>query len=171
MSLDMMLLAAQAGGYASSLYARKQQERIARKGDEMDRQQLQLQLQQEQLASTEQSFYNTEKLRDVMATQRALFAARGQQAGQGSNFMIGQASQRAYNAEESARQLSMSFRKHQLESKQRLIGLNRTARNAERRAKDIGEAWDMLSYGALSEFLSGSSDPTKINIKKTTKFS
>ncbi len=165
MSLPMMLLAAQAAGYATSLYARKQQERISRRGDEIDRQQLQLQMAQEQLAGTEQAYYSTEKLRDVMATQRALYASRGQQSGQGSAFMVGQASQRSYNAEENARQISMSFRKHQIESMQRLVGLNRTARNAGRQAKNMGQAWDMLSYGALATFLGGDTDPTKIATK------
>lgn len=168
---DFMLLAAQAAGYATSTYARKARERYSRLGDELDRQQIQLQMQQEQLASTEQAYYSSEKLRDVMASQRALFAARGQMGGQGSNLMASQQSQRLHAADEQARQLSLSFRKHQIESYQRLMGLNRVARNSERRMKNVGQAFDVFSGNALESFLGGGSNKsTSLNNTKIGKW-
>ncbi len=163
--LPFMLMAAQAAGYATSIYSRKAQEKMARYGDELDRGQMRLQMESEQLASTEQALYNTERLRDVLATQRALAASRGQQSGQGSNLMVAQASQRAYNADENARRISMSFRKNQFESMQRLMGIKAVGRNSLRRSQNIQQGFNMLSTQSsqqgLNQFLnSGSKLPS-----------
>ena len=153
MSLAYILLAAQAAGYATSIYGQKKAERYTRLGEELDKQERQLQMQQEQLAGQEQSLYSSEKLRDVMASQRALAAARGVQSGQGSNLALSEQSQRLHGADERARQLSQSFRKHQLESYDRLYKLNSSGRNVKRRADRFVQGMNLLSYNPLTEKL------------------
>ena len=153
MSLAYILLAAQAAGYATSIYGQKKAERYTRLGEELDKQERQLQMQQEQLAGQEQSLYSSEKLRDVMASQRALAAARGVQSGQGSNLALSEQAQRLHGADERARQLSMSFRKHQLDSYNRLYSLNSAGRNVKRRADRFVQGMNLLSYNPLTEKL------------------
>lgn len=153
MSLPYILLAAQAAGYATSLYANKRAEKYTRMGEELDRQERQLQMQQESLAASEQSLYSSEKLREVMASQRALAAARGVQSGQGSNLAISEQSQRLHAADERARQLSISFRKHQLDSYNRLYSLNAAGRNQKRRADRFVQGMNMLSFNPMSQKL------------------
>lgn len=153
MSLAYILLAAQAAGYATSIYGEKQQERYTRIGDKLDRQERGLQMQQEVLASSEQSLYSLERLREVMASQRALAAARGVQAGQGSNLAMSQQSQRLQAADERARQLSLSFRKHQMESYNRLYSLNAAGRNVKRRSDRLVQGMNLLSTSGLSDML------------------
>ena len=153
MSLAYMLLAAQAAGYAASIYGRKQQERYTRMGENLDRQERELQMQQESIASSEQSLYSSEKLRDVLASQRAIAASRGVQAGQGSNLAISEQSKRLQGADERARQLSQSFRKHQMESYNRLHSLNQAGRNVKRRADRFSQGINLLSFNPLTEKL------------------
>jgi len=153
MSFAFMLLAAQAAGYAASVYGRKQEERYRRMGENLDRQERELQMSQEALASTEQAEANTERLREVMASSRALNAARGIQSGQGSNLALAERNVRTYNADERARQLSLSFRKHQMESYNRLYSLNQAGRNVKRRADRFVQGMNLLSYNPLTENL------------------
>lgn len=153
MSLAYILLAAQASGYAASLYANKRAERYTRVGEQLDRQERELSMQQEALASNEQSLYSSERLREVMSSQRALAAARGVQSGQGSNLALSEQAQRLHGADERARQLSMSFRKHQLDSYNRLYSLNSAGRNVKRRADRFVQGMNLLSYNPLTEKL------------------
>ena len=153
MSLAYILLAAQAAGYATSVYGQKRAEKYTRAGDQLDRQERELQMQQEALASSEQALQSSERLREVMASQRALAAARGVQSGQGSNLAIANRSLSVYNADERARQLSMSFRKHQMESYDRLYSLNAGGRNVKRRADRFVQGMNLLSTNPLTEKL------------------
>lgn len=153
MSLAYILLAGQAAGYASSIYGKKRAERYTRMGEELDRQQRELTMQQETLASTEQAVLSSERLREVMATQRAIAGARGVQAGQGSNLAISEQSQRLQAADERARQLSLSFRKQQMDSYNRLYKLNAGGRNATRRADRFLQGMNLLSFNPLTEKL------------------
>lgn len=153
MSLAYLLLAAQATGYAASIYGQKRAERYTRLGEELDRQQRELQMQQESLASQEQAVVSSEKLREVMASQRAIAAARGVQSGQGSNLAIANRSLNLYNADERARQLSMSFRKYQMDSYNRLYSLNAAGRNVKRRADRFTQGINLLSTNPLTKNL------------------
>jgi len=144
-----MLLGAMAAGHGLDVYQSKRKERYTRMGEDLERREMQLQMQQEQLASSEQSLFQSEQLREVLATQRVLAASRGQMSGAGSNLAVSQSSIRAFNADEHARELSQSFRKHQFESSQRLQGLNRTARNQERRFSNIAKGVNLLSVNEL----------------------
>lgn len=153
MSLAYILLAAQAAGYASSIYGQKKVEQYTRSGDQLDRQERELSMQQQVLASSEQALQNSERLREVMASQRALAAARGVQSGQGSNLAIANRSVTLHNADERARQLSMSFRKHQLDSLNRLYGLKTEGRNVKRRADRFVQGMNLLSTNPLTNKL------------------
>ena len=145
MAYQFMLMGAMAAGAALDLYQSKRRERYTRMGEELERNEMRLQMQQEQLASSEQSLFQGEQLRDILATQRALAASRGQLSGAGSNLAVSQASIRAFNADEHARQLTQTFRKNQFESAQRLQGINRTARNQERRFSNIAKGVNLAS--------------------------
>jgi hypothetical protein len=160
MAFPFLLFAVQAAGIAMNMYQRKQQEQSSNMGAEADRRELQLQFKREQLASSEESLANTERLRDVMATQRAMYAARGQQAGQGSPVAIAARSQNLYQADERARQLSLSFRKYQTEAQQRLIAIGQKARRTERKTQDLLGFTNLLNFNT-----SGLNTGSKLNAK------
>ena len=103
----MLLLASQAAGLATNLWATKRANQFDALGTKMQQRELDMRMQQEQLASSQESLMGMEKLRDVMSSQRAIFAARGQTGG-GSNYFVGQNSVRAFNEDENARK-SVSY--------------------------------------------------------------
>jgi hypothetical protein len=146
MALPFILFAAQAAGFAVNLWGKKKQERYTNMGAEIERNELNLQLQREQLASTEEAIANTERLAEVMATQRAIFASRGVQSGQGSARALATKTIGVYNADERARQLSMGFRKHQIESTQRISKINQSARRAERKTASFMEGINLMNF-------------------------
>ena len=149
MSFNFLLLGAQAAGIGLNMYQRRKEQRYQNMGADIEIQDLGLQLQKEQLASSEEAVANMERLRDTLATQRAIYAARGQKVGQGSPVSLMQGQIRAQSYDERARQLSMGFRKYELESKQRLIGLNKTARKSERRTKDFMQGLNLLNFNSI----------------------
>jgi hypothetical protein len=149
MAMQFLLLAAQAAGIGLDMYQQRRQERYANKGADIEINELGLQMEKEQLASSEEALANTERLREVMASQRALYAARGQKVGQGSPVAIAQRDINTFSVDERARQLSMSFRKHQIESKQRLIGLEKKARKSERKTKQFMSGLNLLNFNSL----------------------
>ncbi len=167
MAYNYMLMGAMAAGHGLDIYQGRRQERYTRMGEELERDEMRLQMQQEQLASSEQSLFQGEQLREIMATQRALAASRGQLSGAGSNLAISQSSVRAFNADEHARELSQSFRKHQYESAQRLQGINRVARNQERRFGNIAKGINLAStnemFGSFQGWMKDNKRQNKMN--------
>jgi hypothetical protein len=82
-------------------------------------------MQQTRLASTEQSLINTEQLRYNLSSQRALFAARGQNIGQGTAQRAGQASLKAFGREETARRLNLGYAELTNKGNRALTEINR----------------------------------------------
>ena len=147
MAFPFLLLGAQAAGIGFNIWQNKRQSRYEAMGAQIEQQEMQLQMQQEALASTQQSLANTEQLRDVLATQRAIFASRGTSSR--AAFTAGQTSLRAYNADEQARELSLTFRKHQTETAQRLKSLNLYAGKQKRKADLFGQSLSLLNFNGL----------------------
>lgn len=94
-------------------------------GAELDQKMLDVQMQQTRLASTEQSLINNENLRYNLSSQRALFAARGQQLGQGPASAAAQASIRAHGREETARRLNLGYAELTNKGNKALTEINR----------------------------------------------
>jgi hypothetical protein len=76
----------------------------------VERNLLGLRMEQEALAYTEQSIQASEELRSVLSSQRAIFGARNQDAGQGSARAHAQSSLSAFGKDERARAISQNFR-------------------------------------------------------------
>lgn len=141
MAFPFMLLAAQAAGIGANLYSQRKQARSENRaidqqaawmdlGLGMDLGDLSLQMEQDTLASTEQSLYNMGQLNEAMATQRAIFGARGQMPGVGSANSIATKSLNNFNADESARETNKKINKFKLESKGRLLKINNISNKA-----------------------------------------
>jgi len=143
--LPYMLMASQAAGIGMNMYAQRKAEKMTRIGEKLDLMGLQNQLQtgamqfetaqlqldtrmkEEQLAFTQQALFDTEKLREVMATQRALFSVRGQMGGVGTAAAISNKSVNAFNADERARNLSQLFAKNRISNQKSLLKIQKSA--------------------------------------------
>lgn len=152
MSLAYLLIGAQAAGYGASVYAKKQSERYVRQAEELDAQQRRLQFEQESLSSLETADVNLMRLRETLATNRAVAGARGVQ---GSNAQL-QQNLRLYNADERARQLSLSFRKAQMDTVNRLYSLKSAGRNVQRRQDRFTKGINLLNFTPLTSKLMSS---------------
>ena len=150
MSFVMMLLASQAAGLATNLWATKRANQLDALGTKMQQRELDMQMQQQQLASSQESLIGMEKLRDVMSSQRAIFAARGQTGG-GSNYFIAQNSVRAFNEDENARKLSLGFKQYYNKATQNLMAMESEGRKSGRNFKAAAKGLNMMSFNSFGD--------------------
>lgn len=171
MAYQFLLLASQAAGIGLSLYAQNKQKKLEALGTRADQAALDLRMQEEGAQTAEQSLFATEQLQEVLASQRAIFAARGTMAGAGSAGAISERSIRLYNADENARLLSKNSRELNLIGQKRGLELNRLSGQASRGANLMGKGLNMFNFnsalkGALSLNSSSLSGATTAGYKR-----
>jgi hypothetical protein len=149
LQLEYMLMGAQAAGLITNIYGMSEANKMNKLGTQLDQQALGLQMEQERLASTEQALANTENLRSILSTQRALMASRNQMPGVGSAGASEQKAIRNYNADESARNLNMVFRQAHLTGQSRLLDIKRFGAKAERGAALAAGSFNNISFNTL----------------------
>lgn len=106
-------MGAEAAGSIAGQWAQSKALKGVKATAELEQAQLGLRLKQETIASEQQSIANLHALDEILATQRAMFAARGQMPGIGSAGAIASKSVSNYRKDEQARGLSMGFLKSQ----------------------------------------------------------
>jgi hypothetical protein len=116
MSLPIILLAAQAAGIAMDLYGTKQAAKSMKTGYALDAANAERNIEQLRLQGTEDALFGLDQLRRNLSTQRAISGARGQMSGMGSARAAGMASERAFTADERARELSLRFKTFDIRS-------------------------------------------------------
>jgi hypothetical protein len=158
MAFPYLLLATQAAGIGLNLYANKQQNKIEGLGYKLEEGQLNLRMQQELLVASQQQLGDLTRLQENMATQRAVFAARGTNAGQGSARTIMEASGRAYREDERARKLNTDFRRNYIDSLKRLQRIEHAGLKSNRAAKQLQSGLNMFSF---NEIFGGNKMPEK----------
>lgn len=149
MSLPLLILGAQAAGIAFDAYGRHKQHQANKKDYRaaeraynenignlfqmaaIEVKQLDIQMQEDQLVSTEESLMASQGLREILATQRAVIAARGQAAGAGTARVLSQPTVQKFNMDEFARSVNKSFRVYQSKSLQNLTMLNAQNRQSD----------------------------------------
>lgn len=165
MAFPYLLLAAQAAGVASSIYGNEQQNRIGKYGARLDQQSMQLRMEQETLAATQETLQDLTNLRETLASQRAIFAARGQNPGQGTAKAIENKSISAFGAEQQARDINKTFRKSYLESMGRLKRVESEGLRAARGVQLLGQSLNMVDFGSLYGGMNTSTEDAKTKTK------
>lgn len=117
---------------------------VERQGSELDMQTVRLQMQQETLAATQASIADTERLGEVMSTQRAILAARGTSAGTGSAGTHAQKTLSAYGQDEKARNMTMNFRKLQGENQLSLMKIHQFGQGIEQAGNRLNQMGNQL---------------------------
>ncbi len=158
MAFPYLLLAAQAAGVGLNLYANRQQNKIEGLGYNIDEGQLNTRMQQELLVASQQQLSELGNLEETLATQRAMFAARGTNAGQGTARTIMEASSKAYQEDQRARNLNTDFRKNYIESLKRLQRIERAGLKSTRGAQLAQFGLNMFSF---NEVFGGNKMPEK----------
>lgn len=149
MALPYVLMAAQAIGLGLELYGQRQERRMAKLGRRIERDELNLRMEQERLASSEESLRSLEDLREVMAYQRAYYGATGANPGAGSAKAIEQKQLRAFGADERARELNLKFSQANLLSKQKLLTIQKATQNMKMGAELFQSSFNRLGINDL----------------------
>ncbi len=108
--------------------ALRRQSNVARQligaGAALERAELDLRMEEELTASMEQAAASSEALNEVLASQKALFASRGQKSDAGTALAIKNKSIQNYLADERSRELGLQFKKYNIENKKQVSKLN-----------------------------------------------
>lgn len=120
-SQKAMLNAAQIFGYAGNLFSAATQASALKAGTKIDQAAIGVRLKQETLQLSQQSVEASKNLESILASQRALFAARGQNAGQGTAKALSNKSIQAFNQEESNRALTKDYNVYRARAEQTLL--------------------------------------------------
>lgn len=149
--LEYALMGAQAAGLVGDIWASASSQSMAKRGQQLEEQQLDLRLKQERIASNEQSLANLEQLQEVLATQRAFAAVRGAMPGIGSNLAVEQKSISNFNKDEQARLLNLEFGAQQRKAQMAVGRLSAFGKQAESGAKTFNQAFNMIPTGEWAD--------------------
>jgi hypothetical protein len=124
MSLDIFLIGMQVAGNVLDYAGTRQEINRGRAGTQIEQEQIQNRLEQERLASANDSLLALIELRKNLASQRAIFAARGQRAGTGTALSLAQESIGNASANEQVRRMNLLSREANLRANKALSGLH-----------------------------------------------
>ena len=144
-----ILLGAQAAGVATNLFAESRANKTSRLGYDIDQRELQLRMQEEELAFTQANTANLERLRETLSTQNAILGARNQLPGQGSALAIQNKSLENFSADKTALRLSQAFRKSQLKGLERLAGIKQASSRIESGNKLLASGLNMFNANEI----------------------
>jgi hypothetical protein len=166
--LQFILMGAQAAGMIGSVMGESSRVKLAKIGQELDEQQANLRLQQDRIAANEQGLMQLEQLREVLASQRALVAARGGMPGMGSALALEQKSIANFQKDEQARERSLLFASQQQQARTALGRIGVVATQAQAGANMFKGAFSLIPFTEFTSALSGTQAPAPVTTATPT---
>ena len=151
MSLEAFLVSMQAAGAISDIIGTRQQQGLGRAGSEVEQAQINTRMEEERVASALRSLDAMKQLRMTMASQRAIFAARGQKAGAGSAFSISQASVREFQSDERVRKMNLITRQGTLRAAGVLSGMHQLSSETQLGQELSQRMWQRTPFSQFGE--------------------
>lgn len=127
MSLEIFLLSMQAAGAIGDMIGTDSQQRVLRKGAQLQQENIATSIEEQRLASSLAAVDAMKALRQVLASQRAIFGARGTNPGAGSAAIVGATSVHEHGVDERIRRMNLLSREHNLRAQSSLAGLHALA--------------------------------------------
>lgn len=124
MSMAIFLLGMQAVGAIADVAGTRGQIRAGRAGTQLEQAQIENRLEQERAASTQGSIDAMQQLRQNLATQQAIFAARGTRGTAGSAASIASKSIQNFSTDERVRRMNLLSREAGLRATNTLTGMH-----------------------------------------------
>ena len=124
MSIQLFLLGMQAAGAITDAIGTRQQIKQGRAGAELEQAQIENRLEQERASSAQGSLDAMVALRQNLATQQAIFAARGTRATAGTAASIANKSVQNFSADERTRRMNLLSREAGLRATKTLSGFH-----------------------------------------------
>jgi len=153
MTIQWLLMGAQAAGMLLDASSQRKANRWSDRGRQLDEAEINLRMNQERLQFEQESLSSLENLREVMASQRAMFAAQGRMPGVGSTRSIEERSKTQFTNEERARGLSQGFREHYLKSQVALSQIGASGKKAQQGMDLFSKSLNMFNPGSFQGFL------------------
>lgn len=151
MSIDAFLVSMQAAGAISDIYSTSQQVKIGRAGTQIELAQLNTRLEEERTSAAMRSLDAMQQLRMTLASQRAIFAARGQAGGAGSALAISSKSVNAYEADERVRRMNLLTKQSILRAAGALTGMHQLSSETQLGQQLSQRLWDNAPFTELGE--------------------
>lgn len=124
MSMELFLLAMQTAGAVSDAVGTRQQIRQGRAGAELEQAMIESRLEQERAGSAQSSLDAMIALRQNLATQQAIFAARGTKATAGSAATASSKSMQNFSNDERVRRMNLLSKEAGLRATKTLTGMH-----------------------------------------------
>ncbi len=156
MSYSYLLMGAQAAGFGINLWGTSQANRMIGMGANLDKQALDLRMEQNTLASTEAAIANQERLRETIGLQAAMFAARGQRGGAGTAAAIQNKSLIDFGREERSRQMNLMFAQSNIKGQKAAIGMQAAGQKAQGWGGLLNTSLSSLNFNSLLNQPTGS---------------
>ena len=135
MSIELFLLSMQAAGAVSDMMGASSQVRAGRAGTKLELATVETRLAEERLSSAMSAVGAMQALRQNLASQRAILAARGQAGDAGTGLFAGVQSQVQHSAGEQVRRMNLLSREATLRAGGSLAAMHQSSSEAQ-----IGQA-------------------------------
>lgn len=170
MSVEIFLLGMQAAGNIMDFMGTEQEKRLGRMGTQVEQSQIQTRLEQERTSAAMASLDAMTQLRQTLATQRAVYAARGTDTSTGNAFFFGQQSLRNFNSDERIRRMNLLSREADLRAAGVLSGMHQLASETRMGQELSRRAFEQLPFSEAYEGLKrrGQVNKTKAASKAAT---
>lgn len=149
-----LLMAAQAAGMITDYIGTRQQIMWGRMGQKLEQASITANIAMTKLQAEQQSLAAMQDLRQTLASQNAIFAARGTRAGVGTTLAIANKSVGNFNADERMRRMNLLSREAELRASGALSGLHQLASESQ-----LGQAlgkrlFNQLPGSSIGDFMS-----------------
>lgn len=147
--MQIFLLSMQAAGMAADYIGTRNEIRQGKRAQELDESRIKIRIEEEGLASLTRSVAAMQDLRQILANQRAIFAARGQSSGTGTAFTIGNKSVSSFNSDERIRKMNLLSKQAQLRAHNTLGQMHQQASETRLGQGLLKRSLDTVSTGEL----------------------
>ena len=141
----------QASGTIADVTATHEERALGRLGSSVEQERINTRLEEERTAAAINSLDSMQQLRQILASQRTMFAARGQSATAGTAFDIQQASVSEFESDERTRRMNLLMKESTLRSAGASSSLS-TLSSETKLGKSLSQrAFDKVDFSELSK--------------------
>ncbi len=154
---DAILLSFQAAGAIYSFSQANSNQKLIRKGRELEKSAFESNLETLRLQSSEESLNEMQALRENVANQIAINAARGVSSGAGSGARGIEKSEQVFNRDEKVRRMNLLVKENQLRANDVLSGLHTLTSETKLGQSLTNQLFQNLPVSSLLDTFKGSS--------------
>ena len=157
----------QAAGAIGDIIGTGSQQKVLRRGAELQQANIENSIAEQQLAASLAAVDSMKALRQLLATQRAIFGARGQNPGAGSAAIATGTAVHEAGVDERIRRMNLLAREHNLRAQSSLVGLHALAGETQLGQQLSQRLFQQIPFSELQKTV-GEKKGTNANNKPTS---